>query len=80
MQWYNALDRFDLKYETPVHYDINAITAIEPNILINDWQWYLPTMADLGAMFHLTFPATRDRMRTVKEIGHEPRPFRRSFP
>jgi hypothetical protein len=31
------------------------------------------------AMFHLTFPATRDRLSVVKEIGHAKPPFCRSF-
>ncbi len=32
-----------------------------------------------GAMFHLTFPSARDRIRMVKEIGHAIRSFCRTF-
>jgi len=34
----------------------------------------------LSVMFHLTYPAARNRYRSIKEIGHASHPFRSTFP
>ena len=50
MHWYNSFYRLDFDNQLPPNYDIDPITAIEPNVLVDDRERYLAAMLDVGLL------------------------------